>query len=98
MDNKTVVSTTPIERAVGSPAARAAQARLLAIGEDASQQAIGLWLKAGQCGKGWALPIARAIEFEVTPHELDRRNYPNPWDGLPRDRARPLHLGARCMT
>jgi DNA-binding transcriptional regulator YdaS (Cro superfamily) len=68
----------------------ALQRRLLDAGERISQQAIGLWLKAGQTAAGWALPVARAVEFQVTPHELDPVRYPNPWDGLPLELARPL--------
>lgn len=67
--------------------------RLTAAGERVTQQAISLWLKGGGVPRGWGVPVARAVDFEVTPHELDRGSYPNPWDGLPADRARPL-MGA----
>jgi hypothetical protein len=64
--------------------------RIEKLGRRVSQQAIGLWLKAGELPEGWAIWVARAVEFQVTPHELDRANYPNPWDALPFDRARPM--------
>jgi hypothetical protein len=65
--------------------------RLKAAGEEISQQSIALWLKSGIPAR-WVLPVARAIEFKVTPHDLDRKAYPNPWDGLPADQARRLVL------
>jgi DNA-binding transcriptional regulator YdaS (Cro superfamily) len=61
--------------------------KLKAQGTPISQQTLSVWIKAGEVRPGWALQIARAIEFAVTPHELDRRRYPNPWDGC-RWRAR----------
>jgi DNA-binding transcriptional regulator YdaS (Cro superfamily) len=63
--------------------------RITEAGREVSQQTVGLWLKNGLT-PGWAIWVARAVEFQVTPHELDDANYPNAWDGLPRERARPL--------
>lgn len=62
--------------------------RLETQGTPISQQSISAWLKAGEVSAGAALPIARAIDFAVTPHELDPLRYPNAWDGLPLARAR----------
>lgn len=87
------MSKKALERAVGLAGGQAELHRKLKeAGERVSQQAISLWLKAGQVGKGWAIPVAKVIAFEITPHELDKVNYPNPWDGLPLERARPLIL------
>lgn len=62
--------------------------RLKAQGTPIAQQTISLWLKTGEIKAGAALPIAAAVEFQVTPHELDPIRYPNAWDGLPLERAR----------
>lgn len=87
------VADGPLERAVRLGGGQSGlKRRLEDAGEKISQQAIGLWLKAGKIGDGWALPVSRAIDYQVTPHELDAKAYPNPWDGLPLDRARPLIL------
>lgn len=66
--------------------------RLKQLGRPVRQQSIGAWVAAGELpdGKDWGLWIARAVDFEVTPHELDKSTYPNAWDGLPIARARPL--------
>lgn len=89
MDKKTEALNLAIRLAGGQSGLK----RLLTdAGHKISQQAIGLWLKAGQIADGWAIPVARAIDFQVTPHELDPHAYPNPWDGLPLERARPLIL------
>jgi DNA-binding transcriptional regulator YdaS (Cro superfamily) len=64
--------------------------RLTNLGKRVSQQSISLWRKAGELPAGWAIWVARAVEFEVTPHELDPVGYPNPWDGLPLERGRQL--------
>lgn len=94
-NNKTEISQpeSALDRAVRLAGGQAGlKRRLTEAGESISQQAIGLWLKKGQIGKDWALPVARAIDFQVTPHELDGRAYPNPFDGLPRERARAMIL------
>lgn len=87
------MSKEALERAIGCAGSQwELHRRLKAAGERISQQAIGLWLK-GSMPSRWAVPVARAVEFQVTPHELDKDAYPNPWDGLPVDRARPLIMG-----
>jgi DNA-binding transcriptional regulator YdaS (Cro superfamily) len=66
--------------------------RIKALGRTVSQPAIALWVKAGRVpeGKDWAIWIARAVNFQVMPHDLDRSAYPNVWDGMPLERARSL--------
>ena len=87
MDKK----TEALERAVSIAGGQSElKRRLNGLGKRVSQQSISLWRKAGALPDGWAIWVARAIEFEVTPHELDEDAYPNPWDGLPLERARPL--------
>lgn len=82
-----------LERAIRMAGGQAElERRLKAAGHKISQQSISLWIRSGRLPAGWALPIAQAIDFSVTPHELDRRGYPNAWDGLPIERARPLIL------
>lgn len=56
------------------------------------QQTISLWLKAGRCSERWAIELSKAVDFEVTPNELAPARYPNKWDGLPLEQARPLIL------
>lgn len=56
------------------------------------QQTISLWLKTGMPSR-WAIPVARAIDFKVTPNQLAPAAYPNEWDGLPIEKARPLIMG-----
>ena len=84
---------TPLARAVyiaGGPTELAR--KITALGREVRQQSISLWLKAGRLpvGRDWAIWIARAIAYQVTPNELDGNAYPHPWDGLPLDRARAL--------
>ena len=81
-----------LEKAVSIHGQSGLERRLKQLGRSARQQSISLWLEAGALpeGKDWALWISRAIDFQVTPHELDKRAYPNPWDGLPIELARPL--------
>lgn len=66
--------------------------RIVKAGKSIAQQTISYWIERGAISPGWAIWIARAVDFDVTPHDLDRANYPNPWDGLPIDRAKPLVL------
>lgn len=89
MDKKTEALERAIQIAGGQSDLKR---RLTEQGRPVSQQSISLWRRAGQVASGWALPVARAVNFAVTPHELDDVAYPNPWDGLPFERARPLLL------
>lgn len=48
-----------------------------------SSSAIGNWLMRGMVPPEWVLPVAEALEWKITPHELARWIYPHPDDGLP---------------
>ncbi len=55
-----------------------------------TQQAISKWLRDG-ISADFVIPVARAVDFAVTPHDLDPELYPHPEDGLPlelREQAR----------
>lgn len=45
-------------------------------------QAVSLWYPQGVPGER-VMPLCKAIEFKVTPHELRPDLYPHPQDGLP---------------
>lgn len=64
--------------------------RLVELGRRAGQATISLWLKAGRLpkGKDWGLWVARAVDYQVTPNDLDPDAYPNVWDALPIEIAR----------
>jgi len=49
----------------------------------ATQQSVSAWLRKGKVGDGFAIAAARAVDFQVTPHELRADHYPHPDDGLP---------------
>ncbi|BDH45725.1 hypothetical protein TUM12370_17690 [Salmonella enterica subsp. enterica serovar Choleraesuis] len=56
-----------------------------AIGEHfgISSQAVGKWLRSGTIPPRRILPLCGALNWLVTPHEIDPEAYPNPTDGLP---------------
>ena len=54
------------------------------IGGNIRQQHISAWLQRGKVPGDQVLSVARAVGFQVTPHELDSAMYPDPADGLPR--------------
>lgn len=58
---------------------------LLDESEHIRQSAISNWIQRGQVPADKAIPVARAVEFQVTPHELRPDLYPHPTDGLPED-------------
>lgn len=64
--------------------------RMQAAGSRAKQQNIAHWLKVGRYPTDEVIYLARALNFEITPHEFDRVAYPNVWDGLPDELARPM--------
>lgn len=64
--------------------------RMRASGSTARQQHISHWLKVGEVPADEVIHVARAVNFAVTPHELDQVAYPNVWDGLPAVLAKPL--------
>lgn len=85
--------TQALNRAVSIAGGQSELARrLTALGRRCGQGAIALWVKAGRVpeGKDWAIWVARAVNFQVMPHDLDRGAYPNVWDGMPIERARSL--------
>ncbi len=85
MDNKTA-----LEMAVSIAGGQSElKRRIDSVGRKVSQQAVNQWCKARYAPFGWAIWVARAVDFQVTPHELDPDNYPNAWDGLPLEKARP---------
>lgn len=47
-----------------------------------SGQAVGLWYVDGVPGER-VLPLCRAVDFKVTPHQLRPDMWPHPEDGLP---------------
>lgn len=49
-----------------------------------SAQAVAKWAKGGVPADR-VIDLARAVGYEVTPHELHSEIYPNPTDGLPLD-------------
>jgi hypothetical protein len=63
----------------------------LAGGATGLQKAFGLktvwaaakWLKRRQLPPYRIIPACRLVGFSVTPHQLDKRLYPNPHDGIP---------------
>jgi DNA-binding transcriptional regulator YdaS (Cro superfamily) len=80
-----------IRRAVSIGGGQSELARKIrALGKRVSQQSISAWVIADELpeGKDWAVWIARAVDFQITPHDLDKAAYPNAWDGLPAERAR----------
>lgn len=56
-----------------------------------SVQRITNWRTRGIPGDQ-VLPLSRAVDFEVTPHQISPEMYPNPTDGLPID------IAARLLT
>jgi len=54
-------------------------------GEKIGPTAIANWIQRGQVPADRVIPVARAVEFQVTPHELRPDLYPHPSDGLPED-------------
>ena len=54
------------------------------IGGKVRQQHISAWLQRGKVPEDQVLSVARAVAFQVTPHELDSAMYPDPEDGMPR--------------
>jgi DNA-binding transcriptional regulator YdaS (Cro superfamily) len=84
-------SKDAIIRAVSTAGGQSELARKLkALGRKISQQSISAWIRAGRLpdGKDWGIWIARAVDFDVTPHQLDPVTYENAWDGLPAELAR----------
>lgn len=47
------------------------------------QTRISEWKRRGQVTADAVIPVCKAVEFAVTPHELRPDLYPHPEDGLP---------------
>lgn len=85
---KSTPRKSPLQRAIalaGSPS------RLAAMATEAGprkieRQHIGNWLQRndGQVSADYVIQIAKAVGFEVTPHQLRPDLYPNETDGLPK--------------
>lgn len=50
---------------------------------DIKPQALFGWMKSGLVPADRVISVSRAVEFEVTPHQLRPDLYPHPDDGLP---------------
>lgn len=68
-----------LEKAIELAETQARLARLMNV----NPQAIQGWRKTGQIPPDRVLDIARAVAFQVTPHQLRPDLYPHPEDGLP---------------
>lgn len=80
-----MTKTEALQKAVDLAGSQSELARRIGV----KPQNVSLWLKA-ELPTEWVMPVARAIEFQVTPHDLDGGAYPNAWDGLPVDQAKAL--------
>jgi DNA-binding transcriptional regulator YdaS (Cro superfamily) len=58
---------------------KARLARKIAIKPQALQQ----WLASGTVPADRVISVSKAVDFQVTPHELRPDLYPHPHDGLP---------------
>lgn len=74
------MNDTGLRKAVALAGSQAELARR--IGGKVKQQHVHLWLRIGVPATA-ILSVARAVDFEVTPHEINPDVYPNPDDGLP---------------
>lgn len=85
MDSTQTVTASPppglahLERAINLAESQSRLARLVNV----NPQAIQGWRKTGQIPPDRVLDIARAVVFQVTPHQLRPDLYPHPDDGLP---------------
>lgn len=81
----------PLKRVIdlaGGQSALAARLRELIPGSKVQQAHVWTWLnsqKSTMPPAEYVLPIVRAVNGRVTPHDLRPDIYPHPDDGLPRD-------------
>lgn len=69
-----------LQKAIDILGSQAALAKKLGV----KQQHVSSWIKTSlPCSR--ILQVASAVNFRVTPHELDPRFYPNPDDGVPHE-------------
>lgn len=58
--------------------------RLRALGQQCSDSLVYVWEKRDlKVSHDFVIPVAQAVEWQVTPHELRRSLYPHRDDGLP---------------
>lgn len=74
---------SPIKRAIEFAGSQSRLAAAINVKPQAVQQ----WVAAGRVPAGRVIEIAAAVDFRVTPHEIDPELYPHPLDGLPREAA-----------
>lgn len=74
-----MTSTRALQRAVKIVGGQSALARQLGI----SQKAVNQMLKRRKVAAERVIQIARAAEYQVTPHQLRADLYPYPTDALP---------------
>lgn len=78
---------TALDRACEMAESQARLARKI----DIKPQALNQWRQTGIVPPGRVIDVSRAVQFQVTPHELRPDLYPHPDDGLPvelREQAR----------
>ena len=51
-----------------------------------SSQAVSKWMSRGKVPSKRVLQLCQILNWSVTPHEINPEAYPNPTDGLPRQR------------
>ena len=73
--------TTALQQALQLAGSQAELARK--CGAKTRQAHVWKWLRSGRVSGLGALLVAKAVGYEVLPHQLRPDLYPNPWDGLP---------------
>jgi DNA-binding transcriptional regulator YdaS (Cro superfamily) len=79
--NPPIMINEALERAVTIAGGQSHLARR--IGGKVKQQHVHNWMKTGVVSPDHVITVAAAVDFQVTPHELDPKLYPNERDGLP---------------
>lgn len=74
----------PLEKAIRLAKGQTALANL--IGKNVKQPHVWNWLHrdGGIVPPEHVLPIAKGLEWQITPHELRPDIYPHPLDGMPK--------------
>lgn len=78
MDHK-----TPLLRAIEIATSQSELARRV----DLKQGHISAWLKSGKVPADMVIPVAKAVDWKLTPHQIRSDIYPHPSDGLPKQEA-----------
>lgn len=74
----------PLEKAIDLAGSQSELARLLSV----NQANVWNWLNRDKnVPSEFVLPIAKALNFKVTPHELRPDIYPHPSDGMPKGKT-----------